>query len=289
MRLLRSLISSLLVSGICIVSAASSWSFEDATLTVQSKGAGVGAGSKEKLSPSVPLPKPVSLGATDTLKLLLTTVDGKKAKRPHQAFLTLTDPTTSLEESFVLNVKESGKGKLDLTHKDLPIQFLTSSKPISASIVIGSFGSSSPYKSKVFDLNVSRDPNVPIVIPEKPVRYAAEKEIHHIFRADPRSPPRIITLVFAAGVVAALPVLLGVWATLGANVNHLSKALSSAPVSHALFFGSILAMEGIFFLYYTSWNLFQALPAATVVGSVAFLSGSRALSEVQERRLAGLR
>jgi oligosaccharyltransferase complex subunit delta (ribophorin II) len=48
-------------------------------------------------------------------------------------------------------------------------------------------------------------------------------------------------------------------------------------------------MEGIFFMYYTSWNLFQTLPAAAVVSAVAFLSGSRALSEVQERRLAGQR
>jgi oligosaccharyltransferase complex subunit delta (ribophorin II) len=54
------------------------------------------------------------LGATDTLKLLLTTTEGKKAKRPHQAFLTLTDPTTGLEESFILGVKENGKGKVDL-------------------------------------------------------------------------------------------------------------------------------------------------------------------------------
>jgi oligosaccharyltransferase complex subunit delta (ribophorin II) len=54
------------------------------------------------------------LGATDSLKLLLTTIDGKIAKRPHQAFLTLTDPTTGLEESFVFNVKDSGKGKVDL-------------------------------------------------------------------------------------------------------------------------------------------------------------------------------
>jgi len=48
-------------------------------------------------------------------------------------------------------------------------------------------------------------------------------------------------------------------------------------------------MEGIFFLYYSSWNLFQTLPAAGVVGLVAFLSGSKALSEVQSRRLAGER
>ena len=72
-------------------------------------------------------------------------------------------------------------------------------------------------------------------------------------------------------------------------MSHLSKAMSSSPASHALFFGSILALEGIFFMYYTSWNLFQTLPAALAVGGVTFVSGSRALSEVQERRLAGLR
>lgn len=141
----------------------------------------------------------------------------------------------------------------------------------------------------MFDLQVARDENVPLTIPKAPLRYAAESEIHHIFRSDPKSPPKIITLVFAAAVAAALPVLLGVWATLGANTNHLSKALGDAPVSHALFYSSILAMEGIFFMYYTTWNLFQTLPAAAVVGFVAFLSGSRALTEVQERRLVGLR
>lgn len=175
------------------------------------------------------------------------------------------------------------------TQKDLPFQFLTTSKPITASIVIGSFGSSTPYKNEVFNLNIARDPNVPLVTPEKPLRYGTEKEIHHIFREDPQSPPKIITLVFLAVVVAALPVLFGVWGMLGGNLSHLGKAMGNAPVAHALFFGSILAMEVVFFLYYTSWNLFQTLPAAGAMGVVAFLSGSRALSEVQERRLAGLR
>ncbi|KAF1834193.1 hypothetical protein BDW02DRAFT_526047 [Decorospora gaudefroyi] len=289
MRVLHGFVSSLFLSGATIVSAASSWSFEDATVSVSSKGAGVGGGSKDKLSPSTPLQNSISLGATDTLKLLLTTAEGSTAKRPHQAFLTLADPTTGLEESFVLNVKDSGKAKVDLSHKDLPHQFLTCEKPIAASIVIASFGSSAPYKNKVFDLAITRDPNVPLGIPEPPVRYAAETEIHHIFREDPKSPPKLITIVFAAAVAGALPVLLGVWATLGANAGHLSKALGNATISHGLFYGSILAMEGIFFLYYTSWNLFQTLPAAAVVGFVAFLSGSRALTEVQERRLAELR
>lgn len=48
-------------------------------------------------------------------------------------------------------------------------------------------------------------------------------------------------------------------------------------------------MEGVFFLYYSTWNLFQTLPAIAVVGVVAFLSGNSALGEVQRRRLAGER
>ena len=65
--------------------------------------------------------------------------------------------------------------------------------------------------------------------------------------------------------------------------------MNDAPVAHALFLGSIVGLEGILFLYYSSWNLFQTLPALFVVGTVTFVSGSRALTEVQDRRLAGLR
>lgn len=155
--------------------------------------------------------------------------------------------------------------------------------------MIGSFGSATPYDSKAFDVSVSRDQNVPVAIPEPPLRYGALPEIHHIFRADPRSPPMVISAFFTLAIIATLPVLLGAWLLLGANVAHLSKAMSSAPLSHGLFFGSILALEGVFFLYYTSWTLLQTLPVAGLVGLVTFVSGSRALSEVQERRLAGLR
>ena len=79
------------------------------------------------------------------------------------------------------------------------------------------------------------------------------------------------------------------WLNLGANANHLSKAIGAAPISHTAFFGSIVAMEFVFFLYYTSWNLFQVLPVILVVGAVTIVSGTRALGEVQTRRLAGER
>jgi oligosaccharyltransferase complex subunit delta (ribophorin II) len=48
MRLLDSFVTSLLLSGACVVSAASPWGFEDATVSVQGKGAGAEAGAKHK-------------------------------------------------------------------------------------------------------------------------------------------------------------------------------------------------------------------------------------------------
>ena len=90
-------------------------------------------------------------------------------------------------------------------------------------------------------------------------------------------------------VFVTLPVLLGVWMELGLNVSHLPEAFASAPIAHGLFYGSIFLLEIIFGLYYLRLTLFQALPAVGVVGTLCFLSGSRALGEVQGRRLAGKR
>ncbi|KAI4099569.1 MAG: hypothetical protein LQ345_007482 [Seirophora villosa] len=279
------------------LASAASWGFDDATVVVHGKKAGVGGGAKEKIVENKALPEPVVLGAADTLKLLLTATEGKKARRPHQAFLLLREPKSDLDTSFPLSVRESGKGKLELvfwstgqeSHKDLPTQFLTEQRTLSASLIIASFGSSTPYRSPAFDLKVELDPSAPPPSVEKPLRYGKLPEIHHTFKADPKSPPKIITVVFTAAVLATLVSLFFGWLSLGANLNHTSKAFGSSPLSHGAFFCSILAMEGIFFMYYTSWNLFQTLPAAAIVGLVAFLSGSRALREVQDRRLAGLR
>lgn len=76
---------------------------------------------------------------------------------------------------------------------------------------------------------------------------------------------------------------------MGGNLAHISKATSDAPVAHALFVGSIVGIEAVFFRYYAGTNLFHTLPVLGALAVVAYVSGSRALTEVQERRLAGLR
>ena len=111
---------------------AASWGFNDATISVHGKKAGVGGGEKQKYLKIAPrccllrltwpfslvenksLPEPISLGESDTLKILLTANEGKKASRPHQAFLLLREPKSNLDTSFPLSIKDSGKGKLEM-------------------------------------------------------------------------------------------------------------------------------------------------------------------------------
>ena len=201
---------------------------------------------------------------------------------------------------------------LTQTQKDLPTQFLSQNTSLTSTILLASFSSTPGYSSAAFTLALTTDSNTPFPISETPLRYGKLPEIHHVFRADPKSPNVLISLIFSGAVVATLPILAGVvylpcpspssslassnanlcltqYIFLGANIASLPTALSASPLSHVSFLSSIAGIEAVFFLYYTSWNLFQTLPALGVLGVIAFLSGSRALSEVQERRLSGKR
>ncbi|KAM4058774.1 oligosaccharyltransferase subunit ribophorin II domain-containing protein [Hirsutella rhossiliensis] len=265
--------------------AASSWTFSDATVTVSSKA---GGDVVDKFSGTERVKNAVKLGHQDTIKISLTTKEGSKPKRPHQAFLVIKE-SSGLEAPFPLTVKESGKGTVRITQKDLPVQLLRSKSPLEASLILGSTGSTAGSVTRVFDISLKLDPNGPAPSYEAPFPYGPLPEIHHVFRDDPKNPPKIVSLVFSLAVVATVPILFVGWLLLGANVSHAQKALGSAPISHAVFFGSLVAMECVFFMYYSSWNLFQTLPAIGIVGAAAFLSGTKALGEVQRRREAGER
>jgi oligosaccharyltransferase complex subunit delta (ribophorin II) len=179
-----------------------------------------------RLNAKKPLSKPVALGASDTIKITLTAKDNGKGKRPHQAFVVLKDVDSGLEAPFPLTTKDTGNAvgqivrfvQLSIcstgaqanppqSQKDIPVQLLLATKPLQASIVIGSFGSAQGLNTPVFNVAVQLDPNAPAPAHEKPVRYGKQPEIHHIFRADPKSPPKIISLVFSLAVLATVPAL----------------------------------------------------------------------------------
>ncbi|KAI0149880.1 Oligosaccharyltransferase subunit Ribophorin II-domain-containing protein [Hypoxylon sp. NC0597] len=291
MRFLHSVVAPLLLLAAGAAQAASSWGFDDAKLTLTAKKAAAGAKDKGvyQFNDKKALTTPVVFESSDSLKLLLTVKEDGKGKRPHQAFLILREPTSGLEAPFPMTVKDNGRATVEIKHSDLPVQLAIATSPLKASIVIASPGPSKGFKKDVFDVEIKRDPASPPVAYETPLRYGKQKEVDHTFRSDPLSPLKIISAVFVVAIFTAIPIVLFGWLALGANLSHLPKALSTAPVAHGVFFGSLVAMEGVFFMYYISWNLFQTLPVIGIVGTAAFLSGTKALGEVQSRRLAGER
>jgi oligosaccharyltransferase complex subunit delta (ribophorin II) len=76
-----------------------------------------------------------------------------------------------------------------------------------ASLVLGSFGSSKGSVTHVFDFTVKLDTSATTPSSEKPLRYGKLAEIHHIFRADPTNPPKIVSIVFSLAVLATVPAL----------------------------------------------------------------------------------
>ena len=123
-------------------------------------------------------------------------------------------------------MKDNGKGKVDLvglkspnlriassqfpkTQKDLPVQLLNTSQPLEATLLLASFGTSKPLSTHVFNLDVKVDSNVPLPKYEKPLRYGKLAEIHHIFKPDPTSGPKIISIFFVLAVLTTVPILLG--------------------------------------------------------------------------------
>lgn len=61
----------------------------------------------------------ITLGHKDTIKVSLTTKEGSKAKRPHQAFLIIKE-ASGLEAPFPLTVKESGRGTVKIVRMTAP-------------------------------------------------------------------------------------------------------------------------------------------------------------------------
>ncbi|KAH8153939.1 uncharacterized protein LAJ45_01706 [Morchella importuna] len=278
-----------------LAAATGTWTFEDGKATISGKGVAEGSRS---FSATKPIVESLTLAPRETLKLTFSLKEDSKAARPHQAFLLVSEEASGLETFYPLTIKgESGKAKVELTHKDLPAHLLASPK-LSLSIALGSFGSTPGSILPIGNLIPALDAAALGLLEKQKLKdlgegaivYKAKKEISHIFRADPQNPPKIITLVFLASVIASLVGLFVVWfPILGANFSHLPKALGAAPVSHPLFFASLVTLEGIFFLYYTQWNLFQTLGASLIVAPIALFSGSRALREVRARRERGQR
>ncbi|KAI9254240.1 Oligosaccharyltransferase subunit Ribophorin II-domain-containing protein [Sporodiniella umbellata] len=112
--------------------------------------------------------------------------------------------------------------------------------------------------------------------------FTVQPEIHHVFRAEEKMPPTYFSTTFS--VIVLLPwVLLALgWTQLGYTPTKVLCNLTSLPM--VSFLGSLIAIEYLFYLYWTHLSLFQMLPYLGGLCLAAFITGQRALTQVQERR-----
>ncbi|KAG6901596.1 hypothetical protein C0995_010156 [Termitomyces sp. Mi166 len=233
----------------------------------------------ESISLTQPLSTPVTLGKTDTLKLTFQIVekDGGKGVQPHQTFLRFYDETSGEEGVQPVRVTNGGKAKFELNMARPPLSLPpTSDAPLKVTLMIGS-PLHSPLKLELFDLVVPAS-QTPPVHPEEP-NFHPLPEIHHTFRPDQKMPPRPISAIFSAVVVAPWAVLLALWSQVIPRVPY--------PFSPSIlpFILTLGAFEALLVWYWVGLKLGQALSYGAVLGLVTIFAGKQALSKIGDNRI----
>ncbi|KAG6811844.1 hypothetical protein H0H92_005576 [Tricholoma furcatifolium] len=233
----------------------------------------------ESISLTQPLATPVTLDKDDTLKLTFQVVEKDSAKgvQPHQTFLRFYDEKSGEEGIQPVRVTSGGKAKFELNMAKPPLSLPpTSDAPLKVTLLIGS-PIHSPLRVDLFDLVVPAS-QPPPVHPDE-ATFHLLPELHHTFRPDAKLPPRPISLLFSAVVLAPWVVLLGLWSQITIRVPNLSSP-SVFP-----FIATLGAFEGLLVWYWVDLKLGQVLSYGAVLGLVTVLAGKQALSKIGESRL----
>jgi oligosaccharyltransferase complex subunit delta (ribophorin II) len=254
-----------------ISAVAGQWSVQNGQLNAFNSGKQISSNSFDESAT-------LSLDAQTSLEVTFDTLKDGKGVQAHQTVMALSDLSTGLEFFFPATVRPNGKAKLSITPKKIPRAL--HGKPLDVSILVGSFG-----KDKSVEVHAGSKVIVPSSQEHKPpVRLGPKPEIHHQFRASPRTVSAVVALVFAGAAAFTTVVLFGYWASVGANINSLSKALSDAPVGHVGLIASLASLETVFILYYLGRSIFDTLWSFAIIAPIIVFTGSRALRDVRERR-----
>jgi oligosaccharyltransferase complex subunit delta (ribophorin II) len=196
--------------------------------------------------------------------------------------LILSSKQTGNQIPIIVTVRENGKARAELDMKSPPEDF-PSSGNYSIDLTIGTFSHNNPTKYHIGTINI----DVPYSY-FAPIKYGPKPEIYHIFRPDQKLPPTIISYSFMIIILTPWLFLIGAWIHLGVNASFLTSEPRSLPAIIS-FLCLLLAIEVLFYNYWTHLNIFQTLSWLSILSILAFLLGQKALSDVQEWRLKGLR
>ncbi|KIJ11737.1 hypothetical protein PAXINDRAFT_118842 [Paxillus involutus ATCC 200175] len=222
--------------------------------------------------------EPLTLGASDTLKLTFqVTEDGEgKGVQPHQTFLRFYDSVSGEEGIQPVRVTPGGKAKFELNMARPPASLPpTTDRPLAVSLILGSFVHD-PVKYDLFDLYVPAS-STPAPHPDEALFYALPT-IAHTFRPEQKLPPKLVSTVFAALVLSPWAVLLGLWGKIGLSVPHLVSP-------RILPFTALLgAFEVLLVWYWVDLKLGQVLLYGGMLAIPTIFAGKTALATTGEWR-----
>ncbi|KAG7086663.1 hypothetical protein E1B28_002603 [Marasmius oreades] len=237
----------------------------------------------EPLSLAQKLLSPLNLTQTDVLKLSFQVLDKETGNgvQPQQTFLRFYDANTTEEGIQPLRISTSGKVKFELNMAKPPSSLPpTLTSPLQVTLLLGT-SQFKPLKLPLFDLFIP--PSHPATEHPDEVLYRKRPDIEHTFRPEPKTPPKVVSAVFA-GLVAGLPwaILIGLWSQLtNLRLTHL---LSLHVVPFTITLG---AFEVLLFQYWVRLKLGEVLLYGAVLGVVTLFTGKHALSNIAERRSSG--
>ncbi|KAI8375537.1 Dolichyl-diphosphooligosaccharide--protein glycosyltransferase subunit Swp1 [Blakeslea trispora] len=118
--------------------------------------------------------------------------------------------------------------------------------------------------------------------------FELQPEIHHIFREEAKMPPVTFSLLFTFITLSPWIFLLISWFRLGYTpatvLSEFTEGTKTRTVYTASFLASLVSLEYLFYLYWTKLNLLQTLTYLSGLAPIAFFTGQRALSSIQQRR-----
>ncbi|KAF8068876.1 oligosaccharyl transferase delta subunit [Lyophyllum atratum] len=233
----------------------------------------------EPLSLVQPASTPVTLAKDDVLKITFQVVEKESGNgvKPHQTFLRFYDEKSGEEGIQPVRVTAGGKAKFELNMARPPLSLPpTSDAPLQVSLLIGA-PTHSPLAVSLFDLIVPASHPAPVHATE--ASFHPLPEIHHTFRPEQKLPPKPISAVFSAVVLAPWIILLGMWSQVAPRVPHL---FSASILPFTLTLG---AFEALLVWYWVDLKLGQVLSYGGVLGLVTIFAGRRALSKIGDHRV----
>lgn len=214
------------------------------------------------------LEQPVVIDSlTETIELSIAVASSDK---PSQVTLLLGIPERDLEVPYEATVRDNGdlimyKFKIAISEVQKALLYFatTDDVPLTATLILAKEGQGDEnLLVPLFDMQLAFPDKIEY---KNPVRFGPKPEIHHIFKAEPKTIPWAVAQIFVFFITGITFFLVVSWMSSGA-INFSNVPTGFNFVYFLAFIASIIGFEYIFTRYYSGSSIFETLYAATYLG-----------------------